>query len=223
MKNLHVLPTDKPSRLRIGDNGNVVLGLIQDSIVSKNDNYNNQHIYITSDEEIKESDWYLYMSQVMRRFSKNPLAEYPYPKYQKIILTNDMSLIKEGVQPIDDDFLEWFAKNPSCEYVEVELLQAYKLDGELGDFMYKTDSTKQNIDNTMRNNDTLEFGLMEIELKNTKRILGSLEKSLEDRDKKIEKMYSEEEVYTILVEHTIELFKKEPCTLDEWFEKNKKK
>jgi transposase len=75
----------------------------------------------------------------------------------------------------------------------------------------------------MKNNDILEFGLMEIELKNTKRILASLEKALEDRDKQIEKMYSEEEVYTILVQHTIELFKKEPCTLDEWFEKHKKK
>ena len=36
-------------------------------------------------------------------------------------------------------------------------------------------------------------------------------------------MYSEEEVYDILVEHTIELFKKESKTLNEWFEKYKKK
>jgi hypothetical protein len=38
-----------------------------------------------------------------------------------------------------------------------------------------------------------------------------------------ERMYSEEEVYDILVEHTIELFKKESTTLNEWFEKYKKK
>ena len=38
-----------------------------------------------------------------------------------------------------------------------------------------------------------------------------------------ERMYSEEEVYHILVEHTIELFKKESKTLNEWFEKYKKK
>jgi hypothetical protein len=75
----------------------------------------------------------------------------------------------------------------------------------------------------MKNNDIIEFGLMEIELKNTKIILASLEKALDDRDKQIEKMYSEEDVYTILVQHTIELFKKEPCTLDEWFGKHKKK
>ena len=38
-----------------------------------------------------------------------------------------------------------------------------------------------------------------------------------------QRMYSEEEVYDILVEHTIELFKKESKTLNEWFEKYKKK
>ena len=38
-----------------------------------------------------------------------------------------------------------------------------------------------------------------------------------------ERMYSEEEVYDILVEHTIELFKKESKILNEWFEQYKKK
>ncbi|CAB4220006.1 hypothetical protein UFOVP1624_40 [uncultured Caudovirales phage] len=37
-----------------------------------------------------------------------------------------------------------------------------------------------------------------------------------------ERMYSEEEVYNILVQHTIELFKGQPCTLDEFFEQFKK-
>jgi hypothetical protein len=37
----------------------------------------------------------------------------------KIILTTNNLLIKDGVQAIDDDFLEWFVKNPSCEFVEV--------------------------------------------------------------------------------------------------------
>ena len=38
--------------------------------------------------------------------------------YKKIILTTDQDLIKDGVQAIDDEFLEWFVKNPSCESVE---------------------------------------------------------------------------------------------------------
>jgi hypothetical protein len=30
---------------------------------------------------------------------------------QKIILTTDLDLIKDGVQSIDNEFLEWFVKN----------------------------------------------------------------------------------------------------------------
>ena len=37
----------------------------------------------------------------------------------KIILTTDQDLIKDGVQAIDDEFLEWFVENPSCEKDEV--------------------------------------------------------------------------------------------------------
>ena len=38
-----------------------------------------------------------------------------------------------------------------------------------------------------------------------------------------ERMYSEEEVYELLYQHTCELFKKEPQTLEEFFNKFKKK
>lgn len=47
-----------------------------------------------------------------------------------------------------------------------------------------------------------------------------------EKAKEMEKQqqgYSEEEVYDILVKHTVELFKSEPQTLDEFFEKFKKK
>ena len=37
-----------------------------------------------------------------------------------MILIIDKDLIKDGVQAIDDTFLEWFVKNPSCESVEVQ-------------------------------------------------------------------------------------------------------
>jgi hypothetical protein len=40
--------------------------------------------------------------------------------YKKIILTDNKDLIKDGVQAIDDEFLEWFVKNPSCESAMVE-------------------------------------------------------------------------------------------------------
>ena len=40
--------------------------------------------------------------------------------YKEILLSTDDLLIKDGVQAIDDEFLEWFVKNPSCEEVKVE-------------------------------------------------------------------------------------------------------
>jgi hypothetical protein len=40
--------------------------------------------------------------------------------YKEILLSTDTDLINDGVQAIEDDFLEWFVKNPSCEFVEVE-------------------------------------------------------------------------------------------------------
>ena len=38
---------------------------------------------------------------------------------KKVILSTDQDLIKDGVQAIDDEFLEWFVAHPSCEEVEV--------------------------------------------------------------------------------------------------------
>ena len=39
--------------------------------------------------------------------------------YKEILLSTNDSLIKDGVQAIDDEFLEFFIKNPSCERVEI--------------------------------------------------------------------------------------------------------
>jgi hypothetical protein len=38
----------------------------------------------------------------------------------KIILTTNKLLIKDGIQPIPNEFLEWFVKNQICEKVKVE-------------------------------------------------------------------------------------------------------
>ena len=98
MKNIHILSTDKPSRLCInGKNG--------------------QHIYITSNEEIKEGDWIFNEERepsVLQCIGQGSLRGW-----KKIILTTDQDLIKDGVQEISDEFLEWFVKNPKCNWVEV--------------------------------------------------------------------------------------------------------
>jgi hypothetical protein len=77
-----------------------------------------QHIYITSDEEIKEGDWCLGMDGIFQYKGKVNLPDVELPK--KIILTTDPTLIEDGVQSIDDEFLEWFVKNSSCEFVVID-------------------------------------------------------------------------------------------------------
>jgi hypothetical protein len=112
MKNIHVLPTSQPSRLSILNSGKLNFGA--EFISSSNSKA--QNIYITSDEEIKEGDWGLSKLNEVILFGRS----YNEKFYKKIILTTDDLLIKDGVQAIDDEFLEWFVKNPSCERVEVE-------------------------------------------------------------------------------------------------------
>ena len=90
-----------------------------------------KELFITSDEEIKDGDW------IFDNFAKINLVQkirkcdfdsshYRNGNWKKIILTTDQDLIKDSVQAIDDDFLEWFVKNPSCERVEV-----YEVGGKL--------------------------------------------------------------------------------------------
>jgi ferritin len=76
-----------------------------------------KEFFITSEEEIK-LDWYL--DTTVNMLFKNDKIFLNGFGYKKIILTTDTQLIADGVQAIDDEFLEWFVKNPSCEEVEVE-------------------------------------------------------------------------------------------------------
>jgi len=120
MKNIHVLPTDKPSNLIHNVLG---YGIINDEF-TKSDleliQAEFQNIYITSNKGIKEGNWCLEL-QTGKIFRAGLSVGTDYEDlFKKIILTDNKDLIKDGVQSIDDEFLEWFVKNPSCERVEVE-------------------------------------------------------------------------------------------------------
>jgi hypothetical protein len=110
MKNVHLLPTDKPSRLVIDTIENKLY--LQGILHEKTINVLPQNIYITNDEEIKIDDYYLGEDNNLYC-----LVSKVNSNGKKIILTTDHELIDEGIQPIDDEFLEWFVKNPSCEKV----------------------------------------------------------------------------------------------------------
>jgi hypothetical protein len=137
MKNIHLIKTDNPSRLHLGKSGLVLCDLVFNPTT-----INSQNIYITDNSEIKEGDWVLgdfpdnpigkVISKYGQEFTaqslngnKHGLTEYDS---KKIILTTDDQLIQNGVQAIDDEFLQWFVKNPSCERVEISygLLKPFK-------------------------------------------------------------------------------------------------
>jgi hypothetical protein len=114
MKNIHIISTDKPSRLH-------EFGDVWFSHKEPTECFRNYNIYITSSEEIKEGDWYIYLGQINKRTRKNPKAEYSFPTYKKIILTTDQDLIKDGIQPIDEEFLEYYVSVPYGEIKEIEV------------------------------------------------------------------------------------------------------
>ncbi len=93
--------------------------------------FKTHNIYITNNEEIKEGDSVILKSG---RLTKAEISQgvlgfktidgvaflYFQEGDKKVILTTDQDLIKQGIQSIPDDFLEWFVKNPSCKSVEVK-------------------------------------------------------------------------------------------------------
>lgn len=130
-KNLHLLPTNKPSKLTKNNLGKFIkLNGLQHQEVNEN-----QNIYITNDEEINKDTktcWCIDISCNELVLHQGILPSYHYKHYKKIIMTTDKSInvlcscgkdcgAKEsGVQAIPDDFLEWFVNNPSCEQISVE-------------------------------------------------------------------------------------------------------
>ena len=115
MKNIFILPTDQPSKLAFDTDENFYL-LCEEPVFFKHQELvENRNIYITSDEEIKKDEYYLgddnHIYNLVTSVNNNG---------KKIILTTDPTLIEDGVQSIDDEFLEWFVKNSSCEFVEIQ-------------------------------------------------------------------------------------------------------
>ena len=224
MKNLHLIPTDKPSRLSILNSGKLNFGA--EAMSSSNSKL--QHIYITSDEEIKEGDWFLEKAGRQYPIHWNGKDKLNY-HCKKIILTTDQDLINDGVQAIDDEFLEWFVENPSCEFVEIVKCRGYlhlsymiiipqeEPKQETLDFISKELDIERK---RVHKQETLEEAAKRTYQKGLK---DDLSLSFHDGVKfgaewQAERMYSEEEVLSILNDFIGE----NPIDVDRWFEQFKK-
>ena len=236
MKNIHLIPTDKSSGLCInGKNG--------------------QNICITSNEEIKANVYCLINGVlcktellndkiVSRQLSGGATMDICKSEYSEIILTTDQDLINDGVQAIDDEFLEWFVKNPSCEEVEVDRIELntdYRSDWKQK-FRYKIiipkEEQKQHLIDMMRYDEELglyeepkQYTFKEVKPKDIQRIIASTNAQTASIEilqlfsqYQAKRMYSDEEVFNLcrafatFVAHKDPSYKKQ----QEWFEQFKK-
>jgi len=241
MKNVHILPTDNYSPLVYSTSkyGGLFLSKYYSPMKNMGDSY--QHIYITSNSEIKQGDWALNIEEntIFKPSNdeiydiKNSEAKY-YEFIKKIIMTTDQDLIKDGVQAIDDTFLEWFVKNPSCEEVEVDKNWNYPLDKS---WEYKIitpkEEQKQHLIDMMKGDE--ELGLyeepkqetLEEAAKNYSEYNEQINKAIQSAVKfgakwQQEKMYSDMQEYA---EFCIECDRAnlKPIIAKDWFEQFKKK
>jgi len=160
MKNIHVLPTDKPSRLAYDFYEKFYL-LSEDAQFFEFQNLvQNKELYITSNEEIKEGDWFYSTRELIEKAIINYTKE---EHFGKIILTTDQDLIKDGVQAIDDEFLEWFVSKANDSGKPIDIVEV------VNDIPYKPypyeiiipkEEQKQNLIDMMQKDE--ELGLYDI-------------------------------------------------------------
>ena len=216
MKNIHILPTGKASNLLFEKISNRYYTNSRRKENTKN--IQNQNIYITNDEEIKEGDWVITPTNDIIQWAK-----VFQPDGKKIILTTDQDLIKDGVQTIDDEFLEWFVKNPSCEEITV-----YKVNYDgVKNFEYKIIIPKEE-----PKQETLEeaaFTAGEESFKEFKKAILNANRFdfvcgfTAGAKWQQEKMYSKEEVLEIIRQYALEEHLITSSKPDIWFEQFKKK
>ena len=104
MKNLHVLPTDCPSRLRY--NIKTKIWELNEFPKYHTDIKSTHNIYITSDEEIKMQNWCITAKgNLLQMIEGDTALGFALLGCKKIILTTDQDLINDGIEQISEDTL----------------------------------------------------------------------------------------------------------------------
>jgi hypothetical protein len=228
MKNIHLIPTHKPGRLvQIKDNLFFTTTTEIPGGVFK-------HIYITNDDKIKEGDWIMLDNSikelpeyqglhVIQIVDNTSLKSAIALNCKKIILTTDVDLIKDGVQAIDDEFLQWYVKNPSCEEVEVSSLGVCNKDtGECGHYKWEYDLPQEEPKQETLEEAAEKYAENEIKDRGTykDKLICSID-FMAGAQCQAERMYSEEEVMHIVSEALQSVLV--TVDLEQWFKQFKKK
>jgi len=95
MRNIHLLPTEKPSRI-------FEFGNLYHLQKYTQENFRSFTLYIISTEKIKEDDWIIDLdTDDVYKFDKRG----GLPRCRKIILTTDQDLISDGIEQISENAL----------------------------------------------------------------------------------------------------------------------
>jgi len=122
MKNIFLIPTPKESRLWRDLDSNK---LTFDNLSKPNSNEctkcSNEYVYITSDEKFIRDEYITDGIEVIKASPKLVDAQGLVNRrdWKKIVMTNDLELIEDGIQQIGDLFFRWFVLNPTCQEVEI--------------------------------------------------------------------------------------------------------
>lgn len=247
MKNIFLKETDQESELYYNTHTNVYGH--SKNVLSMGGWVVNQFIYITSDERnYKYGDYVFYIiTNSIIEVTKTTAGLFKWRgddpnDFKKIILTNDPSLIEDGVQEVNSSFLSFYAEN-TPDYVEVEKW----LDDE-GKRFYSLDfspkkelKTEENIiDNWLENNGNpeimkkVEREAEELELQyyaeNFSKNHSIYDSAKDDTEYgfingakwQAERMYSEEEVVALIHRFNYDLVNSNIETFKEWFDEHKK-
>jgi hypothetical protein len=168
-------------------------------------------LYIISNtENVDENCWIITDGKLVQ---VSYLLSDELAKGNKVILTTNKFLINDGVQAINDEFLEWFVKNPSCEEVKIESWQTkgeWDLDYKI--IIPQEEPKQETLEEFIKSQPY--YGTCTTEYK----------EGIEDGAKwQAKRMYSEEEVRLILDKTLIEYSDIVLADIPEWFEQNKKK
>lgn len=149
-------------------------------------------LYIISNtENINENCWIITEGRLVQ---VSYLLSNEVAKGNKVILTTNKLLIKDGIQEIDDEFLEWFVKNPSCDSIKINLVPVNEYGSEItvggygfDRFKYKIIIPQEESKQSKIDLDELEFKLdTTLSKRNKKKVLTNWLNSKRDKKENIE-------------------------------------
>jgi len=125
MKNIFLIPTPNESRLwRDLDSNKLTFTNLSNPNSNECTKCSNEYVYITSDEKFIRDEYITDGLEVIKATPKLVDAQGLVDRrgWKKIVMTNDLELIGEGIQQIGEKFFEWLVLNPYCKEVEVRHL-----------------------------------------------------------------------------------------------------